>query len=296
MAASAVAGWASKMVDWVTTEAVPKMQAALPKILSAIVGFVQKNGPVLVQKLLEWGRSFVSWVIPNIPPLLKALAELLASILKWAVTEGIPGLLKAAVDMGGALLDGIMDSVLGQNGQGKGILASIVDFFLNDFVPGVGDLAGDLLALGVDLATELGKGFANTLIGLVEAGINAIIDAINSIRFDIPIDLPTGTIHIKFDGFNLPHVSLPRFEKGAWEIPQTGMAIVHKGEMVVPAAAADEVRSGQFESVGKAPVQVTVQAGAFVGTKADADRFARTMLDALSEESVRRGGPALAGV
>src|SRR5262249_10232738 len=35
------------------------------------------------------------------------------------------------------------------------------------------------------------------------------------------------------------------FESGAREISQTGLAQIHKGEMVVPAAAAEEIRSGE---------------------------------------------------
>ena len=82
------------------------------------------------------------------------------------------------------------------------------------------------------------KGSINFVIDLV----NTFIRALNGIQIHIPgIETPFGTV-AKFDwnGLNLRYV--PRLDTGAWELLEDSLALVHRGEMVVPADTAGRVR------------------------------------------------------
>jgi hypothetical protein len=118
-----------------------------------------------------------------------------------------------------------------------------------------------LVDAGVKLATSLGKGFANALVGLIEGALNMMIRAINS--FKIPsFDLNLGPLGaFKFggwNGFGLPLINLPRFEKGAWDVgAKSILAMLDPHEMVLPRAAADAVRdvgSSRTGNVFNAPL------------------------------------------
>lgn len=233
--------WADTAINWLTGTAIPKLGVILPQFLGKIVDFIAKNGPTLVTKLVEWARALVGWIIPRIPELVGKLVEFGAKMVGWILTEGLPKLLSAAVDMGGALLKGIMDSILGTGGQGKGILASIVDWVTKDLIPGFLDLAPKVLKAGADLAGSMGKGFANALVGLIEGAMNAMIRGLNSFQIHFGgFDMPGfGTVaRVDWNGLGLSQIHLPRFDVGSKAITGTGMAVVHKGERILPARSA----------------------------------------------------------
>lgn len=86
------------------------------------------------------------------------------------------------------------------------------------------------------------KGIINGMIGMVEgfvnkaiSGINWLIRRLNKIRFDIPDWIPL--IGGKTFGFNLTQVgtvSLPRLDTGTNYVPNDQLAMIHKGEAVIP--------------------------------------------------------------
>lgn len=86
------------------------------------------------------------------------------------------------------------------------------------------------------------KGIINSMIGMVEgfvnkaiSGINWLIRRLNKIRFDIPDWIPL--IGGKTFGFNLTQlgtISLPRLDAGTNYVPNDQLAMIHKGEAVIP--------------------------------------------------------------
>lgn len=86
------------------------------------------------------------------------------------------------------------------------------------------------------------KSFCNGIISFIEGtvnkgitGINKIIQAINKISFDVPDWVPI--IGGKKFGFNLgsvAQITLPRLDSGTNYVPNDQLAMIHKGEAVIP--------------------------------------------------------------
>ncbi len=59
--------------------------------------------------------------------------------------------------------------------------------------------------------------------------------------------------------------AVPKFDVGAWSVPQTGLAVVHKGEFIAPAGAPSEaarqaMTTGGGSGGGGSPVTFAIQA------------------------------------
>jgi hypothetical protein len=66
--------------------------------------------------------------------------------------------------------------------------------------------------------------------------------------------------------------ALPKFDSGSWSVPKTMVALVHKGEIIIPAPEAAGVRSGHT-GIG----QTNVTANIHVHGVADGPAFFRTL-------------------
>jgi phage-related protein len=276
--------FAERASAWLVEDAIPRLGVLLPQLGSTIADFIVKNAPKLGQKLVEWSRSFVDWAIKAVPPLLAALADLAGKVLVWIVTEGVPKLIDGAIKLGAALVSGVMDSLTGSGGQGRGIIATLGDFVRNDLIPGLVENAPKIAKAGSDLAIALGKAFANGLVGLVEEAINALIRGINSFKIDFPgIDLgPAGKIGAFYwGGLGLKPIKLPRFDRGAFELPRDMLALLHRGEMVVPRAPADEFRAALRAGDRASPARITlnVTIGTLTGDSSAIDRLSAAIAD-----------------
>jgi tape measure domain-containing protein len=268
--ATAFLAWIGPMIPVFLDELMTWLQSIVDWIADPGIG-------IIVDNLLKFAQAFIAWVGPAIPPLLLELGKLLAAILVWAITKGVPGLIGAAVKLAGALIGGFIDLLMGKGGQ-KGLLGLLGDFVVNSLIPGILGFAGQMGKAGLDLAIALGKAFANGLIGLVEGAMNMLVDGVNSIQIHFGgIDLgPLGKIaKIDWWGLRLPHVHLPRLEVGAWDIPKAMVALLHPGEMVVPANFAEGLRGGG----GLAPVTISVNIGTFYGTQANIDDLSRSLAE-----------------
>jgi hypothetical protein len=109
-----------------------------------------------------------------------------------------------------------------------------------------------LVALG-NLGSAIGKTIGNALMGIMGGVINGVIDAINSFKIDFQgVDLgPLGKIAaFHWGGMNLQRFNVPTFATGAWELASNQLAMLHKGEMVVPAVPAQQLRQTWAQSAG----------------------------------------------
>lgn len=316
-ALAALSGFAQGLFDWLLNEGVPQAAAALgplalefvewiieiaPKVLDglgqlviAIIQFIGRNLPTLAKKLLEWAAALVQWVIDATPKLVGKFGEMMVAISQWFIKTGIPGIIQAGIDMGKGLVQGLFDIIFGTNGE-KGLDGKLVDFFTKTLIPGLLGLAGALLSTGIALANNLVKGFANALVDGIEWAINRVVDGINGMVN--MINSITGMVGIKLP--NIGYVDLPSFDKGAWKIERDMLAIVHKGEMVVPAPVAATVRGERApeDSMSAAPqgggsFSVTINTQYLGATEGEARAFARQMYLYLQDEAARRGQSTL---
>lgn len=153
-----------------------------------------------------------------------------------------------------ALLDGI-------KGLGKIIGRAAFDLGRR-VIKGIGD--------GINTGLFMIKNAINSLIALLERGMNFIIQKWNDLEFKVSAPLGIGSVTIGTP--NLPLIRIPRLQKGG-EVLRTGLAVVHEGERF---------------SRGGGDINVTfIHNGTLMGNEAEAERFA-SMLDTRLRRRWRR--------
>jgi hypothetical protein len=317
-------------ISWVG-DTIPLLLAELPKILGVIIDFVTSTLPQIGAKLFEWAMAFGDWVFTQAVPLLyEKLPGILEAVVNF-IADMLPKLVTGGLKLGAGLVGNMIEIVktlpgklvtwfttaLGRAGDfvatiGEKGLAAGTDFVkgLIDEVTKLPGKVWDILVLiagkvtsfagkGIkafgDLAGDLGRAFANGIASMIEGALNAIIRAINSFKIDFAgIDTPVGRIaEFHWGGFGLPLQTLPRFAKGAWDVPSMMPAVVDKGEMILPADLASKIRglvdSGASRGGGVTNVSVTINTQTLNASEAEARVFARKMWQLLEDESARRG-------
>jgi hypothetical protein len=126
--------------------------------------------------------------------------------------------------------------ILGLVGQIAGVAAKAAAGFLANVVRGVGVVVSTVLGIPGKLLGLVGS-FANIARKAVEAFMGFILGLPGKVAGVI------GDIGGKIGGF-LGGL-IPKFAMGTDRVPYTGMAMVHEGEMIVPARAAAEIRGGE---------------------------------------------------
>ena len=101
----------------------------------------------------------------------------------------------------------------------------------------------------------IGTGILNTFSDLAEAKINlpfnAIDDFLSEIK-DVKISISKWVTLEPFkwvSSFGQNIVDLPSFAKGSPFVPDTGLAMLHRGEMVIPATQASTIRLGKSSKI-----------------------------------------------
>jgi hypothetical protein len=149
----------------------------------------------------------------------------------------------AGVGLGIDFVGGVMGAINGAKGA-PSLLIQIGAWVAGTLVPGLTGAGGTLLRGFTDMGGAIGKGMANAFVSFFQVGLNKMIDAIDSIKFDIKIPNPMGgSFNVGFPGAGIGHVKIPQMATGAWNLASDMLAMVHKGEMVVPAAPAAQLRN-----------------------------------------------------
>lgn len=97
-------------------------------------------------------------------------------------------------------------------------------------------------------------------------------------------------ISSKLSDFNIPDIDLniPGFQTGGY-VKETGLALLHKGEVVIPAWQVPELRNMGSSGVQIGSINVTVNVDR-VANDVDIDRMARQLADKIMREIEIRGG------
>jgi len=166
----------------------------------------------------------------------------------------IAGWVGGIVEQGQTLLS---DLVSGRDPVMKRIVDGVVNFFVG--------LPGQIVHVGSDIGKGIVHGIMDWVGGLagklataIRGAINGIIDLWNGLDFHIPalsfpnpmyglVINPPGfgpTIDV-WSGGDIRPIQIPRLAMGMPYVPFDGfVASLHRGEMVVPAAQAEQMRSG----------------------------------------------------
>jgi hypothetical protein len=140
-------------------------------------------------------------------------------------------------------------------------------------------------------AEKMGRGFANTLVGFAERGVNGVIQAINKIQFHFKgfsFDTPAGKVtigNLDWNGMQMGYINLPEFRKGAWDTGRGGPAMLHPHETVLPQETAEALRDafkgGKLGGQGVTVNGPLVNIESFTGSDADLDNLMIKMANRL---------------
>lgn len=229
----------------------PLIEVVLNLVMVALQPFLDILGPLVeaFMPVILAVADVIKILAEGLTPIIVAITPLIAGLAKWLADHMLP-VLKAWY---GILADvaKFIGSVLKQSLEWLGDVVrwlvgkwEPVSKFFSDLWDGVvsslkgaADLIGDVW----DGIWDGIKGVINLILG----GVNTVIRALNSLQVEIPDWVPG--VGGQTWGMDIPEV--PYLDVGG-EILETGMAVVHEGEMVVPAAQVKSLRDKQPSGFG----------------------------------------------
>lgn len=255
------------------------VNAAIQIIVALINGLTQAI-PTLIPTIIEALITIVNTLIDNLPLLLEATMQLVLAVA-MAILDNLPEIINALVEVIGA----VVEFLLSPEGLGLivdtgyqllvGLVTKLPEALI-EIMSGIGDIVDDILkafgfeeGLGKGLTEiwdgiwEMIKGVINTVIGgingmisAVESAINFVIDAINTLSWEIPDWVPF--IGGETFGFDIPNVSfykIPELAEGAVINPNNPFLAVLGDQQsgVNVEAPLDTIKQAVSEVMGVAP-------------------------------------------
>ena len=255
------------------------INAAIQIIVALIQGITQAI-PTLIPTIIEALITIVNTLIDNLPLLLEATMQLVLAVA-MAILDNLPEIINALVEVIGA----VVEFLLSPEGLGLivdtgyqllvGLVTKLPEA-LTEILSGIGDIVDDILkAFGFEEGLGKGlteiwdgiwgmiKGVINTVIGgingmisAVESAINFVIDAINTLSWEIPDWVPF--IGGETFGFDIPNVSfykIPELAEGAVINPNNPFLAVLGDQQsgVNVEAPLDTIKQAVSEVMGVAP-------------------------------------------
>lgn len=255
------------------------INAAIQIIVALIQGITQAI-PTLIPTIIEALITIVNTLIDNLPLLLEATMQLVLAVA-MAILDNLPEIINALVEVIGA----VVEFLLSPEGLGLivdtgyqllvGLVTKLPEALI-EIMSGIGDIVDDILkAFGFDEGLgkglteiwdgiwEMIKGVINTVIGgingmisAVESAINFVIDAINTLSWEIPDWVPF--VGGETFGFDIPRVSfykIPELAEGAVINPNNPFLAVLGDQQsgVNVEAPLDTIKQAVSEVMGVAP-------------------------------------------
>ena len=197
----------------------PPMVSLLQPVLDLLKPILDTIQPLidLVMALIEPLIDIINTILPPFIELLSTIAQAILPVLTAAFEQVgyvISGVFKAAIESVRPLIENL-----------KGIFKG-----LTDFIGGV--FTGDWSRVWEGVKTIFSN-IAQAIGNIFKAPINFIIDLINVfIRGLNKIKIPDWVPAVGGKGINIPEI--PKLAVGTNYVPQDTLAMVHKGEAVVP--------------------------------------------------------------
>lgn len=232
-----------------------------------------KNTEPIWTAMQSWAGLFWQWVTGKggvIDTLATAMDQIVPALNAW-LTD--PNTAKALEDVGRGIattiIDGIGKLFSGDQGQSDSAMNHLIRSLNQARI----NLASGIAGLGANLATDLAAGIVNYFTGgsLTESlraalytWLKAAIDALIFNNIGALVDLIMNAIKNKLGGGQSPAPSepyspLPKYQHGGY-VPQTGLALLHQGEYVIPASQVSNVVNN-YRSIGAGAITFQIQGG-----------------------------------
>lgn len=202
-------------------------------IVRTVAGAVRDNWST-IGPIVEFVANYVKAQIEGMIQVFQGVVQVVSGVVQL-VAAVLHGDWAAAWEAMKQIAEGVLNIFIGNL---KRVFGSIPEIIY------------DFAATAASAALEFGKGIADGIAEGIKSGINWVISAVNSvldfirsIRIEIPridIDDPTGLtggVHIGGGSISIPGVpgNITPLAKGTNYVPQNMLAMLHKGEAVVPA-------------------------------------------------------------
>lgn len=228
---------------------IPIGMALLPVLLvAALVAAIifLANNPEIVAKIVSFAQGAVQFIVDAFGTLVNALPGIIGAAFA-AIASFLPtlvgGVVSVILSIPGKLV-GLIGSLLGLWVQIEVAIVRLVVDLAGKVVGFLMSIPGKLFALGGNIVSTIISGLA-TLPG-------KLADVVRNAFAGLKIDV--GPFHISGKGvsIDLPKIDLPHFDVGSSFVPADMLAMVHRGEIIIPATEAQAIRSGRL-SVGTPP-------------------------------------------
>lgn len=200
---------------------------ALGLVAAHLPGLVANLALIILSlpfRILDLGVSLLEFFASVGTNILGGIAQLIANIVGFFVK--LPGRIAELAPKLATFFAGIGTTLTGKVSE---FIGSIVDFFLK--------LPSRIARVGGEIVSGLIRGMASLPGKLADT----VASAFRKLRIDI------GPFHISASGvrIDLPNIQLPSFAVGSSFIPADMLAMVHKGEIIIPADEAAAIRGGR---------------------------------------------------
>lgn len=221
--------------------AIPIGMALLPVLLVAAlvaaVAFLIAN-PEIVGKIAEFAGNVLRTIVDVIGKVVGFFAEIFGKAVR-IVGQAVGNIIAFIVGIPGKVV-GWVAGLVSQAARAAGGFLGAIGKMAGDVVGFVLSIPGKLAGLAgafLRLAGDVVKGFMDGLVSLPGKVIDFFANMIRNIRIDI------GPFHIS--GESGITIDLPSFAVGTPFVPRDMLALVHAGEMIIPAATSDAIRAGR---------------------------------------------------
>jgi hypothetical protein len=200
----------------------PDMMSRLPQIIDDFLNFITENLPSILEKGVEMLNSLVNGIINSIPELVGQLPKIIKSFTTF-ISQNLPTIIQSGINILLNLIKGIMQAI-------PQLVASLPEL-INAIINGLASLYLDLMRAGGQIVQGIIDGIAAAWNGLV-SWFNGLWDSLFGNR-----SVSVNVNQTSSRSVNGSHAS------GLDYVPFDGyIAELHKGEMVVPAKQAKQLR------------------------------------------------------
>lgn len=184
----------------------------LPQIITMIADML----PTLLPTLIEGILQLVPMLMEHLPEIIEAGFQLLVG-LATGLINALPKIFEFGVQFVGKLLEGI-----------KSVIQKIPDFFKS-----IWDKIWNGITTFFDGVKQFFKNILDTIVEIIKAPINWIIDGLNLfIRALNKIQIPDWVPFVGGKGIHIDEIA--HLNVGTNFVPEDMLAMIHKGEAVVP--------------------------------------------------------------